>query len=149
MAPAVTNRFSLFEDGDEERPHAPLAEAVSKINQFTNQVADSDAPWEAVRSGGPVRKTTTKTLVIRSEKKPSLVRSPTKQKPRDSSGFLHESNSMVVSDSHEYWCGVCQYRFANKNALLMHIKQSPQGHENYCNLCKRVRILPTAKGNLN
>ncbi|KAK7188210.1 hypothetical protein DPSP01_001755 [Paraphaeosphaeria sporulosa] len=132
---AVTNRFALFTDGDEER--SPVVPLAPDSNTFVNQVTDNDAPWEEVRRGGQAAKSNLKTLVIRDENK-TTVRCYTKT--RDVSGSTQDSDNMKLSDPHEHWCGVCHIRFPNKNALLTHVKLSPQQHKNYCNLCKRVFV---------
>ncbi|KAL1597776.1 hypothetical protein SLS60_008263 [Paraconiothyrium brasiliense] len=139
VSAADVNRFALFADNDED--DSPGVDQSPKINPFVNQVADSDAPWEEVGRGGQalkVDKVNLKTLVIRDENSVPLARSH--KKAREVSGSTHDSDSMKLTDPHEHWCGVCRFRFPNKNALVSHIKQSPQVHENYCNLCKRVFV---------
>lgn len=134
---AATNRFALF--AEDEEP-SPVTQSAPTSNPFVNQLADSDTPWQEVKRGSQAHKASPKTLVIRTgEAKPPSARFP--QKTRGFSGSTQDSDSMRLGDPHEYWCGVCQHRFPNRSVLLAHIKQSPQRHENYCNLCKRVRSL--------
>lgn len=137
----MANRFALFaEDGEEP---SPTVESTFQVNPFVNQVADNDAPWEKVKRGSKMSKPPPRTLVIRSkENKPPLTRF--QPKSRDAPGPTFEANRMKAYDPYENWCGVCHTHLPNKNTLILHIKQSPQRHENYCNLCKRVSMyIPT------
>ena len=139
MAPATANRFALFAEEDGEP--SPTVEPTPKLNPFVSQVADNDAPWEEVKRSSQASKPPPRALVIRgNENKPPVTRS--QPKARNSNRPTLEADSMKVCDPYENWCDVCQFRLPTTNALFIHIRQSPQRHEHYCNLCKRVSTAP-------
>ncbi|KAH7088775.1 hypothetical protein FB567DRAFT_318083 [Paraphoma chrysanthemicola] len=137
MAGDGTNRYALFEEGDENATPKSSPADPSK-NPFLNQVADDSIPWQQVKKRGaptvqPPPATTSKVLGTRELNKDII-------NPQTRLRQLSASTAETVDkpyDPHENWCGVCSHKFPSKAALLSHIKQTPD-HKNYCNLCKRV-----------
>lgn len=140
------NRYALFTSNDENaRPPSKPFLDPSK-NPFLNQVADDSIPWQEVkkRSGAPAvqqqqpaKPTIQQTHAIKDRPKATVAGPLDKRdRMRGISMSTNESNEKVY-DPHENWCGVCSIKFASKNSLLTHMKQTAE-HQNYCNLCKRI-----------
>jgi hypothetical protein len=136
------NRYALFSSANENV--APIKRPTADVSQnpFLNQVADDSEPWEEVKKRGtpaaqPAPTAGYRTLVNTDRTKTVLNR-PREDHSRNRAATSPSADSIEKSyDPYENWCGVCSQKFANKAALLSHIKLFT-GHQHYCNLCKRV-----------
>lgn len=143
MAGQANNRYALFEDQDENAPPLSSPAIDASGNPFLNQVGDDSAPWQEVKKRGaqaahpqpPMLKG--KTLAIRNQVRAEGAQTYASSTIRARTTSASTVETDKVHDPHENWCGVCSQKFANKPALLNHIKQTPD-HKHYCNLCKRV-----------
>ncbi|RMZ70646.1 Zinc finger protein [Pyrenophora seminiperda CCB06] len=139
------NRYALFNARDENaKPISKPAFDPSK-NPFLNQVADDSIPWQEVkkRSAAPAVQqppahAVAPPLRMSKERTKTTVAGPFVVNDR-TRGISMSTNDSAdkVNDPHENWCGVCSVKFPNKNALILHMKQSPE-HQHFCNLCKRI-----------
>lgn len=137
----ASNRYALFVDNSENGPPKERAAVDVSRNPFLNQVADDSIPWQEVKKKGapavqPPAVSKPKISAIRAQAKYTSTQMNTTNRARTTSASTADAADKIV-DPHENWCGVCSLKFANKAALLNHIKQSPE-HKHYCNLCKRV-----------
>lgn len=136
-----SNRYALFvTDDDFASPKSSPVVDVSR-NPFLNQVADDSIPWQEVKKRGaaaipPPAASKPTILTIRAQAKHAATQWDAANRARTASASTADTTEKGA-DPHENWCGVCSLKFANKPALLNHIKQGPE-HKHYCNLCKRV-----------
>ncbi|KAI4670863.1 uncharacterized protein J4E88_009615 [Alternaria novae-zelandiae] len=144
MAAPGSNRYAMFASADSSETPVRSPAIDHSQNPFLNQIADDSMPWQEVKKRGapavqpapPVRRSPQ----VLNDRTKAILNRPRAQQGQDRivSGSTDNTPEKAY-DPHENWCGVCSYKFANKAALLSHIKQSV-GHENYCNLCKRVFV---------
>ena len=134
MVDKCVNRFAILGEDNRSSPSS-ASSSPAEPNQKENE-------WEQVKSRSHHHiKVPVKTLVICDEKQHTRYRLATKLNSPHLADTRKVSSSSDGSgkafNPNENWCGVCQVRFATKQQLLSHIKQTPK-HENYCNLCRRV-----------
>jgi hypothetical protein len=144
MAAPGNNRYAMFASTDSSAAPVRSSAIDPAQNPFLNQVADDSIPWQKVQKrGAPAVHPTPpagRLPHIVSDRTKAVLNRPLAQRERDRIVSCSTDNAPEKAyDPHENWCGVCSHKFANKAALLNHIKHNP-GHENYCNLCKRVFV---------